>query len=409
MPTRTQIRQELLRRVLGPTGYHTGTATTDSSVGTLDVTDDPRLRGSLFDASLWADAWIYRPNSTVATDAVRLCTAYSNAGTLTPAYNWTVTPEAEAFELIKDQNLHPDEAHRCIERALRRMYHEVWSPLSLVSNADMESTTGWTGTGATVAYDTDAGDSPEMGAQSLSVATTAANGYAQSGNVRVDGNLSYHLWVDVRAPAATARIAVRDITNGTEIASDTWTDGDWGTVSLSFTPGANSDNIVLRLGADETGATVHFDNAILLQSGRRSYSLPSWLTNPRQWIYQVLRASWSDGPRRRRFIPVRWDTIQDEAAANPTQVYVDWQAAPIFVRAIRPYLGDTGTLAAEGTNVAADMDWIVKGAELQVYDLMRVSGNVQNAEIFGARMSQALVDKRAMDALFMPKRPPEAY
>ncbi len=409
MATRTQLRQELLRRVLGPTGYHTGTATTASAVGTLDAATDPRLRASLFGISKWADAWIYRPNSTDSTDATRLCTVYSNAGTFTPAYNWTVSPAAEAFELIKDANLHPDEVHRCIERALRRMYHEVWTPLSLVANADMESTTGWTGTGATVSYDTAAGSSPEMGTQSLQVVTTAADGYAQSGNVRVDESLTYHLWVDARAPAATARITVRDVTNSKDIANDSWADGDWGTVGLSFTPGAGCDNIALRLGADATGATVHFDNAILLQSGRRSYSLPSWLTNPRQWIYQALRASWSDGPRRRRFTPIRWDTIQDETAANPSQVYVDWQAAPIFIRAIRPYLADTGTLAAEATVVAADLDWVVKCAELQVYDLLRVGGNVLNAQIFEARVSQALVDKRAMDAAFMPKRPSEAY
>jgi len=101
--------------------------------------------------------------------------------------------------------------------------------------------------------------------------------------------------------------------------------------------------------------------------------------------------------------------MQDETAANPYQLRVPYGTRPIFVRALRPYLSDTGTLAADATSVGAPLDWVAKCSEVQIYDVLRIAGNVQTAQLYEARMQQALIDKRAMDRTFMPKRPSERY
>jgi hypothetical protein len=412
MASRLQVRQELLRRVLGPGAYHTGTAETSSAVGTLAVANDAELRSSLLDATAWQSAWIYRPDATSTSDRLRQATGFDNAGTLNPAYNWTNAPSGEAYELIHNILLTPYEVHRAIERGLRRMYHEVVEPLSLVTDAGMEATgTGdWTASGATLAKDTDAGDSPEFGAQSLSVATTAADGYAQSASFRVAGTRTYHVWTDARAPAATARVRAIDVTNSNNsLGTDTWTHGEWGTIAFSFSPASDTDEVAIRLGADESGATVHFDNCIVLESGRYVYDLPSWLINPRQWIYEVLAASFTLGPRRRTLRARKYNVIQAERAANPRQVHLGASVEPLFVRALRPFLSDTGVLSSESTDTPADLNWMVTCAEVQIYDILRASENPQNATLYESRYQRALIDKRALDGSFMPTRPPQIY
>ena len=411
--TRAQIRRELGRR-LGH--YHEGTPTGSSTTALLDASTDARLKASaILDASLWEGSWIYRPDSTASSDNVRMCVTYAPTdGTLAPGFAWTAAPStAESFELIGQ--LHPDQIHDAIERAARGMYYETYEPLTLVTDGSMESTatSDWTASGATLAKDTDAADNVEIGSRSLSVSTTAANGYAQSTSLRVEGGKTYQLWCDVRAPGATADVEAIDITNSNNVLKrETYTDGEWGVVDFSFTPPGDCDQIAVRLGADEISKTVHFDNLIVSRSERTVFNLPSWLTNPKRWVYQLLDGTTTGRPRHRRWQQsYGFGVLDDPTAANPAQIVVEQPAVmrPLFVRAIRPFLSDTGTLATDATQLDCNLDWITKRAEVQVYDLMRVEGSQTQGELWTNRYTQALIDAQAQDRLWMPERPPEAY
>ena len=411
--TRAQIRRELGRR-LGH--YHEGTPTGSSTTTLLDASTDARLKASsILDASLWEGSWIYRPGSTAASDNVRLCVTYTPTdGTFAPGFAWTAAAStAETFELIGQ--LHPDQIHDSIERAARGMYYETYEPLTLITDGSMESTatSDWTASGATLAKDTDAADNVEVGARSLSVSTTAADGYAQSTSLRVEGGKTYQLWCDVRAPGATADVEAIDITNSNNVIKrDTHTDGEWGVVDFSFTPPASCDQVAIRLGADETAKTVHFDNLIVSRSERTVFNLPSWLTNPKRWVYQLLDGTSTGRPRHRRWQnSYAYGLLEDPTAANPAQIVVEQPAVmrPLFVRAIRPFLTDSGTFDSDATSLDCNLDWVTKRAEVQVYDILRVEGSQTQGELWTRRYTQALIDAQAQDRLWMPERPPEAY
>ncbi len=185
-----------------------------------------------------------------------------------------------------------------------------------------------------------------------------------------------------------------------------------GVVDFSFTPPGDCDQIAVRLGADEISKTVHFDNLIVSRSERTVFNLPSWLTNPKRWVYQLLDGTTTGRPRHRRWQQsYGFGVLEDPTAANPAQIVVEQPAVmrPLFVRAIRPFLSDTGTLATDATQLDCNLDWITKRAEVQVYDLMRVEGSQTQGELWTNRYTQALIDAQAQDRLWMPERPPEAY
>ena len=404
MATLASIRAELLR--VGDFGTDAITATGGSTT-TVVVDDDARIVGQLGDNQL-LNNWILPLTGNEAGNVRRVSDHDEDTGTLTipntPAWG-TGMASTETFELWG--KIHPSQAQQCIERALRRMRYETIWPMSMIEDGDMETDGigNWTATNATVAKDTDAADVIH-GAQSLSVITTTAGGYAQSDNVKVEGGVSYNLFVDARVAAGTATVWVVDITNSnTVLVTDTWAEGDWGVINVSFLTADSTDNIAVRLGIAENTTTAHFDNAQLIRPGRQLYDLPDWFDNGENEVIKVLDFR---GNRPRFRTPVNRG-IEVAVLHNPTGAHKNQVLFPQgvtgqpWVQSIRTFLSEEATLSTDATVVASNMEWTIANAMMQVLYFIQNRRGSDNVEDWDRLWNRWVSKARAQNKKHQPK------
>jgi len=415
MATFASARAELLRRIGGGVDAVTATA---GDTTTITVNDDERIIGSgaLADEEL-KHLWILMLTGSAAADIRRVSTHAEDTGILTIPTTPTFTASVDAgdtFELWGAMN--PRRARFAIELALREMYHQELFPLTLVNDGDFEVDDGsagdpaaWASTNATVRKDTDAAD-VVTGARSLSVATTAVNGYAQSDNIRVGGGSALHLWVDARAPAATAKVWVIDITNANaELATQTWAHGDFGVMEAAIDVPSTCDNIAIRLGAEENSATVHFDNCQVIRNGRHIYELPTWFDIA---VHQYALAVNFYGTRpysrepRGQFPAI---PLHNPRAANPNRIL--FERAPHgqpWIVAARAHLGEEATISSDATVINANLKWVVDNALLKALDLILQDQGSANVEDWAERRQAALREAQRSNKRWqyeMPAKP----
>ena len=375
--TREAIRGEVLKRIRGGiTGTATGGTTT-----TCVVANDVRFDdggGSILDSTLYEGDYI-RFTSGDEDGTIALISDFTpNGGTLTlkPTLSNAIA-NTNTFEIHR--RLHPNELDDCISRALRAMYYVDFYPLSLVSDPDMETSgvSGWTNSNATPTKDTDAADNVDAlgGAQSLQVVTSSTNGYSYVATVDVQSESAYSLWVMAKADGAfTASVIAYDQTNSAAIDSKTWAHRDWGIVEFGFQTPSNCDQISIRLGAQETSATVHFDNLIVQRNARHSYELPSWLANPEADIIDIVRYNGTT-PFNLTSSSVQDDSqlVYSPTAANPASVVLDTGTSgkPVFVKAVRPFLAENGALSTDATTTDANFEWVCARAVINAFKLLK--------------------------------------
>jgi hypothetical protein len=236
---------------------------------------------------------------------------------------------------------------------------------------------GWTNSNATPTKDTDAADNVDAlgGAQSLQVVTSSTNGYSYVATVDVQSESAYSLWVMAKADGAfTASVIAYDQTNSASIDSKTWAHRDWGIIEFGFQTPSNCDQISIRLGAEETSATVHFDNLIVQRNARHSYELPSWLANPEADIIDIVRYNGTT-PFNLTSSSVQDDSqlVYSPTAANPASVVLDTGTSgkPIFVKAVRPFLAENGSLSTDATTTDANFEWVCARAVINALKLLK--------------------------------------
>jgi hypothetical protein len=408
MATFEQVRQALGRR-LGP---HVAGTASGGSTTTLTTTDSRLYASSGIRDAYFEDWWIH-PTSGNEDGNTRLVTAYdASAGKFTVTA-WSTGPaNNDTFELYG--RMHPVDMKLAVEDALRKMYYLHTFPLTLVTDGDMETsgTSSWSSTNATETKDTGSGDVHELGGtQSLQVVTSATNGYTQSDNVAVESGSQYHIWADLRADGAfTARLQVWDVTNSASIDTEDWTDNDWGTVDFAFTAPSGCDNVAVRIVGVQNSATIHADNVSLLRLDRHTYALPSWLTQPHNWVEQVLALD-GDRPQSKRIHTDKQlhHIFHDATAVRPASIYFKFEdiGRPLYIQALRPYLADASTVSGDSTTISANMDWIVTVAETEAYARLRdTTPSTVQSQRWAQKYQEASLRATLLYDAYQPPRAP---
>ena len=286
-PNLIQLTQvELIKRVLAETGMGmTGTTTGNGSATTL--VDATSLANVNTPTTAYIGGWV-RITSGTRIGEIAPVTGYANStgtltiGTLTGAPGTGVT-----YELWLT-NFSPAQGIDALTRLLTELYYvPCWTWFTEHPDGDMEQsgTDEYAGTNATLAK-----VSSQVGVngrRALSVATTAANGYAESAaSLRVTPATSVLCSVNFTpnssSAATTGFLKLYDVTNSTVI--DTISSSSKATVRLykqiMIPPTCSA--IKVRLGNEQNSVTSIWDELAIIDAQSSSVPLPWWVKRPGQ-------------------------------------------------------------------------------------------------------------------------------
>lgn len=296
-----RTRQSLIKRFLRDTGLGvTGTATGGS---TTTLVDTGRLKSAQYNSERWVGRFARIPFDAGGAAAapeldIRPITTYvPSTGTITvdPAWSGAASvASGDTYELWDLQ--YPQLVLDTLDAVLaEECWLPSWTILTEVPDGDMEQNniTDWTASNATV---TKATAEPAMvGARWLSVVSTSAGGYAESGTMRCRPGEQFHLSALTRANAAatTCKLIAWDKTNGVEISSKTTTRQDTVRVWFEFAAPATCYQVSVRLSCVENGVTTLWDEVCAYATGAREIRLPWWVKNSVQ-VKGIFRLDPSD-------------------------------------------------------------------------------------------------------------------
>lgn len=284
----TLTRAQILKRWGRESGLmQVGTATSGSVSTIVDTT---RLQSAQYSSDAWVGATArisYDAGGAAAApegDIRPITDGEPGNGKLTVSPDFSAAPAAsDIYQLWRQP--HPQDVLDHLDTILtQETWLPCWQLLTEIPDGDMEqsNTTDWTGTNATV---TKISTEPAMsGTRWLSVANTAAGGYAATAAMRVVPGKSYHISALSRcaASATTAQLTVYDATNSAAITTLTHTNMVnvrlWG----RFTVPSTCNQITVRLGASENAKTTLWDDAVLYALEDYSIALPWWVKSSTQ-------------------------------------------------------------------------------------------------------------------------------
>lgn len=382
--TYRQILIELAER------YGLGRVVTLSSQTTttlvLTTEGSPELRGPFSAATIPVGSPVVMTVETSGTDVLGDRTFVSNwapaSGTVTvsPAIGGTDGTEAIIFHpWIKDA----DRVLEAVNRALRnRCRRWVRVPFTKAGRgADLRGVVGdWTLSNATAAYTDWAGSTYEGHIdRSITVTNTAINGYVHTGSIGVQPEETWYFNVSMLSDGtSTARITIRDVTNGTNI-TPTYTEGAATTTRFSwqlsegyFEIPSGCYQIQFRLGIDENSVSVDFSPLVAAPNGTTQYPLGYWLQDensvgnlftvdyiPTTETGSMDSARWCD-----YIVPHRLQTFSD----GPV---VDFEWAPPFPLYYEA-LVSADALTSMTSTTPVELDRVCRWAMFELYDrLMR--------------------------------------
>ena len=413
MPTtnRQSIRRRFLRETY--TGI-IGTATGGAATTLVDTT----YQDTAADSTTGVGLWLYRPNAASAADQVRRISTYTVAsGTFTHGGpNYAVSPTTDSYEL--HFFLDPRELNECINRALSRCWYKTLTPLSLITDYDMETSgvTNWTATNATRVKTT--GVSGFHGLQVLSVTASAANGYVQSDAVGAWPSTSWYMQVRAYSSSGDTGLILRAVDeDNTTIDSVTLdeisSDSILGISNLgkSFQAGSTVTSISLRLIVQDNLGVGRFDDVILHRINSNYLRLPTWVTSDKQ-IEQVFTMRSTEritggtdsliSDYIERGTPLRWHMEHDGSSIDSTAfiVFDGYRLTnmPVYIYASRPYpsLADETT-----TSLSVDEDLAVAALKLEFYQLMDARPWSKGG--YGPALQKARADFLALQKHHMPR------
>ena len=272
-PTRQAVRQGVSRR----TGVHfTGTA--DSSGGTTTNfadTNEPIFASSGTPARSLAGGWIL-PTSGSEKDE-RMITTMASAGNATVSPAWTGAQNSVTYEYHSIAQ--PSIITRAVRDACRRLRFAGFIYPSLVVDGDMEysDTSAWSSSNAALTKSTEAGHL-NFAQQSLRVANSAANGYAQSAQIPVSGPSElFEIWAMVLVDVGTATLRAYDNTNAATIASVSTSGEAWQWLRLDATVPSGCRDLRIRLIGTESTTDAYWNLVLVRRQWSNRFALPYWL------------------------------------------------------------------------------------------------------------------------------------
>ena len=324
-------------------------------------------------------AWLLRPAAAAVADQSRRITTLTIAsGTWNHGgVNYTNNPaNAEVYAI--SQYFNYDDLTDIIDRGLERCWYEFWSPLTLITDGDMETaaTANWSAVGtSTVSKVTTTG---YRGDQALNILNSAANSGRQSATVNVPSPFGYFLTAVANITVGTAVLRPYDVTNATAIAGEVTT-AEFGQniLWLTFTTPATARQIAIRLIG--TGATddITWDNLVLHRLGQRQFNLPSRFTRGSEVISVRRQVRWgnsiSSGIATEDAYDwpyVDYDLELDRSGTVPARLHLREAASvwPIWVQEWRQYAASADD---NTTNIDIDTDYVVAAAKVEFYEALR--------------------------------------
>ncbi len=386
MGTRISIQRELSRRlyadshdpITGTTTSTTATEVTDLLGGlnysTGDVNAFDRKYVQLMEA---ADASLRGVSRVIEA-------GWALTGTLTVDPAFAVTPVSGDIFIISDHP--PAVLQNAINAVQRNLFLPTFYPLSLhvMGNdandmepstvaTDYASTNATLATEATIVFN---------GAQSLKITATSAAGYANTGNVGVkDGQGLYAAMMMYVTSGDSGTFRVVDVTNTATIEDATTDEPSWTELVYPFSVPTDCEQIDFRFIADSNTDVIYGEDFQVWSSGRRVYSLPSWITRPEQLLDVRSFAQGTGGPssdndyraNETRSQPLSYGFESVDRRGNlPLHIWVDAGSARPFIYALRPL----DELSADTSNSVAESDFVVRWAEKLVREPDKASETI---------------------------------
>lgn len=367
MSTRIAIQRELCRLLYA--GVHDPIDGTNTSAVTTTITDTAgNLNYSTGDVNAFDRKYVYvvQAADAGARGESRVIEAgWTLTGSLTidPAITGLVSGD---LYIISDDP--PALIQQNLNRVVRSMYEETFWPLSLhvMGNdandmepstiaTDYSATNGTRATESTIVF---------HGAQSLKLTTTAAGGYANTGNVDMAENRTLRAAVACSVTQGDdSTFRVWNVTGAASIDTATTDEPAWHELVISFTVPDNSEQLDFRFIGDGNGDVAYYDDFQLWAQGWAVYSLPSWITRREQVVdvryWPLGRASEGTNayiPRESGSQPLLWDfETVDRRADQPLRVRVQGATGRPFVVALR----GLGELTSDTASTPADLDDVV--------------------------------------------------
>ena len=350
----------------------TGTATGGSTTTLVDAgtTTPPGLVYSSGDANAYDRKWVYQEDDG-ETSRITEGGYAGGTGTL------TISPAITGFANT-DKYIICDWPFQVLKNAInlvqQNLFLETFWPLSLhvMGNDanDMEPSTIATDYSATNGTRATESTIVKHGAQSLKLTATSAGGYANTGSIGVPEKLSLYAAVDCYVTSGdSATFRVVDVTDSSATIEDATTDEpSWIELVYQFSTPSGCEQIDFRFISDTDTDITFWDDFQVWSSGRRVYSLPSWITRPEQLLDVRAFPQGVGGPasdndyiaNERRSQPLSYGFENVDRRANlPLHIWVDAGSARPFIYALRPL----DELSADISTSVAEQDFVVRWAE----------------------------------------------
>jgi len=348
------------------TGTTTAAGDADSLIDTVLLKDTSSKADTSRFVGWWVRVW---DSATPSVENIRLIKTYTpSTGILIPEASFTAAPgTSKAYEL--HQRLHPTRLKQCINDILAELRYQDILPLTLVADGDMVGTvvaTYWGNSNATPAYDT---TKVLFGTQSLSVAATAANGYAYpKTNLAVTPGETLLVWAPVYGDQKQAELVLYDVTNSAEIETARHDEEGWALLLFTATVPADCYEVRPHLRTKTNAGTTYWDHVGILKVADKVYDSPSWLTKDQDFIQLVsfpignaltsdnadnAYKFWRYGPENRKVV----NTIPAQRGVVPLRLELqEAPSEPLFVIGRRRYpslSADTDVTTADDTTVKA--------------------------------------------------------
>lgn len=228
---------------------------------------------------------IFRPTAATSADYIRYASDLINtSGSLSHnGANYADTTTTAEIPELWYNGIRPDlEILDAINRALEFSMVQSFDTLSHGSNQDFgmvsSGVTSWTGTNATPTKSTTAEFAP-YGVQSLRVANSGVNGYAQSVGLRVSNSQVVQCFGMVSAVTATPSMILYDSTNSANIATITTTQVMPHLIQIPWTiVPATCGTITLRLGGASATCDGRWNAVWAYKQGEALLPLPSYIS-----------------------------------------------------------------------------------------------------------------------------------
>lgn len=388
-----------------------GTTTAGSRTSFTDAsTRNGAAQSSIRAAQSWKGAYVLFTSGPEAGNWRRISDDQASTGVETVEQPFATGPTAsggDTYEIYAFLN--PSQWSDCIDVGLTRCHYLSASPITLVTDGDMDAlgTSSWFAVNANVTKNVS--DSVIFGAQGLEVANTAAGGYAQSTNVPAIPNMGYRLWLDYRCKSGTAQLQVWDQTNNQAIQAwispdqDSGVNAAGGGMSLGFTTPANCVSFCVQIGGVESTADIVFDDLIVLCNAQSRYPLPSWLTNKNQ--YNAVLQRWGVRPLDYKWTETGWPMNIEQYPTAVTAFRGDLPSPaagrPYYLYGERPYGPMYSTDDAATT--ACPLEWAKYQVALAAIE--RYSFQLEQNSSARLRIDQADVAARLaeVDPLYKPE------